>query len=250
MKKLLFTLCMIGLTNTLLAQSELYVTLWYGQVKNADVQEHLELEKEFYSEMWQEQIDQGNILGWDMWQIMNPDVNDMTTTFIYATLHTTPTFNVSPMNSISGKSDSDWRSAQERQMSHYLKSYSLVTSVKGGYGPQMEGAAPPFAVVNYMAVDPYRFGDYEKAELETFMPMFKESDTTRKGWGLHKILNRGGSDENVNYLTVDFYDSMETILSLRDATSQMSEEDIAMWREFDDVRKLTNFHIIKLLMHR
>jgi hypothetical protein len=42
-----------------------------------------------------------------------------------------------------------------------------------------------------MDVMPYKAAEYEKMELETFMPAHKESGL-RKGWGLHKVLNHYG----------------------------------------------------------
>ena len=248
MKKLILSFLLVVFVLPMSAQSDLYVTLWYGQIENADVQDHIEIEREYYSKMWKEQINQGNIVGWDMWQIMNPDVNEMTTTFIYVTLHTSPTFSMSPVNSIPGKSGIDWRTAQRRAMSHYVKNYSVVMSVKGGYGPQMGGTPPEYAVLNYMKVDPYRAAEYERAELEDFMPSFKENDTIRKGWGLHKVLNHYGTEKPINYVTADFYDSYEAILMARDNTGEMSEEAIAFWKQFDEVRTLADSHIVRLIM--
>jgi hypothetical protein len=247
MKKLMLSLLLVAFALSMSAQSDFYVTLWYGQVKNSDAQSHIEIEREYYTKMWKEQINQGNIMGWDMWQIINPDVNEMTTTFIYVTLHNTPSFSVSPVNSIPGKSDKDWQAAQKEAMSHYVKNYSVVTSVKGGYGPQMGGTPPEYAVINYMEVDPYRAAEYERAELEDFMPAFKENDKVRKGWGLHKVLNHYGTENPINYVTVDFYDSYDAILMARDNTGAMSEEDMAFWKKFDEVRTLADSHIIRLV---
>jgi len=248
MKNFILSIMLLVFVLPMDAQSEIYVTLWYGQIKNTDVQDHLEIEREYYSKMWKEQINQGNIVGWDMWEIMNPDVNEMTTTFIYVTLHTTPTFSTNPVNSIPGKSNIDWRTAQRKAMSHYVKNYSVVMSVKGGYGPQREGTPPEFAVLNYMKVNPYRAADYERTELEDFMPRFKENDTIRKGWGLHKVLNHYGTERPINYVTADFYDSYEAILKDRDNTGELSEEDMAFWKGFDEVRTLVDSHIVRLVM--
>ena len=87
MKKLL---SLIVLTFTLFqvqAQNdEPILVMWYGQIKTSDAAEHLQLEKDYYSKFHQQRVENGDILGWDMWQIMNPDVNDMTTTYIYVSL--------------------------------------------------------------------------------------------------------------------------------------------------------------------
>ena len=43
----LFFSCLVF--NYVQAQDELYVNLWYGQIKNEDVARHLELEEKFYN---------------------------------------------------------------------------------------------------------------------------------------------------------------------------------------------------------
>jgi hypothetical protein len=229
---------------------EMYVSLWYGQIQNKDVSEHIELEREYYSNFWQHQIDEGNIMGWDMWQILNSDVNEMTTTFVYATLHSEPTFTTSSLNSMKGKSSSDRKAAEKRAMSHYIKNKAVTTSVKGGYGPQLEPGGVPtdIAVINYMAVDPYKADEYEKAELEMFMPNFKENDKIKTGWGLHKILNYLGTDHPVNYMTVDFYNSLNDLYEVRNATGEISDEAEEFWRGFDEIRTLKNSHILRKVM--
>ena len=82
---LIITFCFAVSIN---AQDKVYVNLWYGKVKNENVEKHLELEEKFFSKYHKERIKNGDIVGWDMWQIVNPAANDMTTTFVYAHLTT------------------------------------------------------------------------------------------------------------------------------------------------------------------
>ena len=51
---------------------------------------------------------------------------------------------------------------------------------------QEENGPSNYAVINYMEVDPYQTAAYEKMELETFLPMFKDQKI-RNGWALHKV---------------------------------------------------------------
>lgn len=229
---------------------EMYVSLWYGQIQNKDVSEHIELEREYYSNFWQHQIDEGNIMGWDMWQILNSDVNEMTTTFVYVTLHNEPTFKTSALSSMKGKSSTDRKAAEKRAMGHYIKNKAVTTSVKGGYGPQLEPGGTPsdIAVLNYMVVDPYKADEYEKAELEVFMPDFKENDQVKTGWGLHKILNYLGTDHPVNYITVDFYNSLNDLYEVRNTTGELDVEAEEFWRNFEEVRSIKNSHILRKVM--
>jgi hypothetical protein len=99
-----------------------------------------------------------------------------------------------------------------------------------------------------MAVDPYKADEYEKAELEMFMPNFKENDKVKTGWGLHKVLNYLGTDHPVNYITADFYNSLNDLYKVRNATGEISDEAEEFWRGFDEIRTLKNSHILRKVM--
>ena len=44
----MLSLLLVAFALPMSAQSDFYVTLWYGQIKNADVQDHIEIEREYY----------------------------------------------------------------------------------------------------------------------------------------------------------------------------------------------------------
>lgn len=244
----LFFFCALFALNLASAQEELYVNLWYGQVKNADVERHLELEEKFYSKYHKERIKQGEIVGWDLWQILNPDVNEMTTTFIYAHLTTSPVGgNFPAITSLKGISSAAWEAAQKEAMSHYIKNYQVLVSLKGGYGPQATGEPAEYAVLNYMEVDGYRQAEYEKMELETFMPIHKNQGQ-KSGWGLHKVLNHYGADKPVNYITADFYDDLATFFNAMNSTEPMGEDTVTTLKEMDELRRLGRSHILKRII--
>ena len=242
----LFFSCLVF--NYVQAQDELYVNLWYGQIKNEDVARHLELEEKFYKKFHKERINRGEIVGWDLWQITNPDVNEMTTTFIYAHLMPKSTAGGFPsIDKLPEVSKAEWESAQKEAMGHYLKNYQVLVSVKGGYGPQATGQPADYAVLNYMEVDGYRAAEYEAMELETFMPIHQEQGT-KSGWGLHKVLNHYGADKPVNYITADFYDNLETIYANINATDSMGKDLVATLKKMDEMRTLSRSHIIKRII--
>lgn len=248
MKKSILFLLLCLAVNLLQAQDEMYVNLWYGQVKNADVERHLELEEKYYSMFHKERIKRGEIVGWDLWQITNPDVNEMTTTFIYAHLTTKSTGGGYPsIDKLPGVSASEWANVQKEAMGHYLKNYQVLLSLKGGYGPQASGQPADYAVLNYMEVDGYRAAEYEAMELETFMPIHQEQGT-KSGWGLHKVLNHFGAEKPVNYITADFYDKLETIYAGYNATDPMGKDMIATLKQMDELRTLSRAHIIKRII--
>ena len=247
-KSILFLLFSCLVFNFAQAQDELYVNLWYGQIKNEDVARHLELEEKFYKKFHKERLDRGEIIGWDLWQITNPNANEMTTTFIYAHLMPKSTGGGFPsIDKLPGVSKAEWANAQKEAMGHYIENYQVLVSLKGGYGPQATGQPADYAVLNYMEVDPYRAAEYEAMEIETFMPIHQEQGT-RSGWGLHKVLNHYGTDKPVNYITADFYDKLETIYAGFNSTDPMGKDVVSTLKEMDEMRTLARAHIIKRIM--
>ena len=230
------------------AQDQLYASLWYGQIKTQDLDRHLTLEKNVYTKYHQARIDRGEISGWDIWQITNPDVNDMTTTLIYVHLMDSPVGGDYPViDALEGVSAEEWAAAQEEAMGHYLKNFQVIVSVKGGYGPQGDDHPADYCVLNYMEVDPYRVAEYEQMELEQFMPMFK-AQVEKNGWALHKVINHFGADRPVNYITADFYNDLATIYEGYNTSNPLGEDAQEMLREMDKLRTLKNAHILKRIM--
>ncbi len=99
--------------------------------------------------------------------------------------------------------------------------------------------------MNYMNVDWYKNFEYENMELKTFMPINKANGM--KAWALTKVLDQLGTDRKVNYLTVDFYDSLEEIYTRRSNTASLSKEVVAANKKIDQIRSLISSDIFQLV---
>ena len=86
-----------------------------------------------------------------------------------------------------------------------------------------------------------------KEGIETFMPIH-QTQGTKSGWGLHKVLNHYGADKPVNYITADFYDKLETIYANMNATDPMGKDVVETLKKMDEIRTLSRSHIIKRVM--
>ena len=250
MKKLLGLLVLsLSFINAEAQNDETILKMWYGEIKNTDVAEHLELEKAYFTKFHKQRIANGDIIGWDMWEIINPEINAMTTTYIYVSL--VKDFETigknTPIEGLEGVSKEDWEAGLEKAMSHYIRTYEVTTSIKGSYGTQEENGPSNYAVINYMEVDPYQTAAYEKMELETFLPMFKDQKI-RNGWALHKILNHFGSEKPINYITADFYSSLQPIYESRNGAIAMNEADTKFWKSIDAIRTLKKSHILRKVL--
>tara|TARA_B100001175_G_scaffold294112_1_gene281110 strand:+ start:138 stop:869 length:732 start_codon:yes stop_codon:yes gene_type:complete len=214
----------------------------YVTVKNSDVNQHIEAEKNVHAKYWQEQINQGNKIGWDMWQISNNSYDEPTTTFLY--VH----FNNPEASGNNDSSLSDHELAVHRKgyRDRVVKEGSLVVNIKASHGISPGDIPPNNMVINYMNVDFYKGYEYEMME-KSVGPNYK--DNGRAAWGFAKILNRFGSKHNVQYLTFDFYNSMEQILNIRTNTPNLTKTQINEWKKQDDLRTIYNTHMLTLVAY-
>ena len=125
MKKLLGLLVLsLSFINAEAQNDETILEMWYGEINNTDVAKHLELEKTYFTKFHKQRIANGDILGWDMWEIINPEVNAMTTTYIYVSL--VKDFKTigknTPIEKLEGVSKEDCEAGLEKAMSHYIRS--------------------------------------------------------------------------------------------------------------------------------
>ena len=96
MKTKLFSYLTFFFITVAFSQQMPIVYLDYVTVLNKDVEKHIEAEKNIFSKRHKEQIDMGNKIGWDMWQISNNGYGEPTTTFMYVHIQPGSTNSQSP----------------------------------------------------------------------------------------------------------------------------------------------------------
>ncbi|MDC0875181.1 hypothetical protein OAP64_06065 [Flavobacteriaceae bacterium] len=245
MKKLLFLFTLLVGQSFFAQEGETRINMWYGTINNSDVEEHLALEKHFKS-VWKQQKEAGLLANWEMWQLLNPDKASTETTYLYVKFYTEE--NRKKSASISGIPEGldaeTWDIITDKQMSHFKKIYSTDVSYKGGFNNSVEGTKPAdYAIINSMNVDWYRQADYESMELKTFMPINKKNGMN--AWALTKVLDQFGTERKINYYTVDFFDTLEEIYTMRSNTSKMNKSDVDANKKMDQIRSLLSSDIFK-----
>ena len=228
-------------------EGEMRINMWYGTVDNGDVEEHLALEKH-YKSIWKQQKEAGNLTGWEMWRLINPNEASTETTFLYVKFYTEENRKSNnPINGIpDGLDEVSWNMISAKQLSHFKKIKSIDLSYKGGFNNSTDDARPAnIVVINNMNVDWYKTADYEDMELKTFMPINKANGM--KAWGLTKVLSQLGSERKTNYITVDFYDDLEELYTQRSNTSKMSRSTIEANKKIDQIRTLRSSDIFRLV---
>lgn len=244
MKKLFFIIAVIALTAVRAQNPDGFIYLHYVTVDSKDAGAHIKAEKEFHAKFHAQKIKEGKKIGWDMWRLENADYGDNETTFLYVHLEK-GTIDWSPV-SVPGISEAEVAKEGAAFQARLKKHGMLVVKGKGGFGPQDAKGPLPVVVMNYMDVNPYRTAEYERVELEDFMPAHKASGN-QKGWVLSKIVNRFGTEEMANYITSDFYPDLKTLYNVRAMSSEIPEEQIEAWEAMDELRTLKKSHIFTLV---
>jgi hypothetical protein len=181
-----------------------------------------------------------------MYQLINPHEAFTETTYLYVKFYSEENRKKSAIISgiPKGLDAETWDVIRQKQMSHFTKIYSTNVSYKGGFNNSVEGMKPAdYAVINSMSVDWYRQADYESMELKTFMPINKKNGM--KAWALTKVLDQLGTERKTNYYTVDFYDTLEELYTLRSNTSKMSKSTIDANKKMDQMRSLLSSDIFR-----
>lgn len=258
MKKTLLFLFVTFFALHLMAQDKEYVELFFGTVKNANVENHIKNEKATFAKIHADRIKRGEITGWDMWELVSPGDTKGETTFMYATVYKDlDKANLWSVNTneyikrAAGNNLAGFTKTLNSVMADYTTMNDLVTVVKssdaanGKFDANGNNHSIKYLVMNAMLVDGYHAGDYEKMESETFKSYRKENSKLQ-GWDLHKVLNVYGENK-INYYTADFYASLKDIYDLRENTTGYSEETIKSLKEIDKLRVLKNANIFELI---
>ena len=243
MKKSFLLLLMAFLGHFAYSQEELVVGLHYVTVKTSDEQKLIDLEKNIFSKLHKNTINEGRKVGYDLWRVINDDDN-LHTTFIYA--HLEPKFKFSwDWDKQTLISQSELALAQEKWRNLVVKDHIIITTYKGGFAPVNETPVS-YALLGFAKVDPTQHYNYEQMEINDFMPYHKANKLV-KGWGLHKIVSPTGEND-INYITANFFESMEDIYENNNNVSKLSGKDLTNYKNILKVRTITNYEVSQLVL--
>jgi len=251
MKKFVILLLTL-VTSFAFAQETVYAHFYFGTVDSQKVKKHIENELSTFKKIHEYRMKKGEILAWDMWQMVNSGTaNAKQTTFLYVTL-----FNdfddfekweilwderVSEIEKY--EKNKEFRSVVQSVFDDYTSISEYMVSSKGHFGTQHSSQPSKFMVLNYMSVEEFRESDYEDLEINTFLPMHQR-DGVRTGWELYKVLNNYlGTDQVINYITADYFNRFGDIMESRDAP--LPKEQVSTVKEITELRELTISDIFK-----
>jgi len=173
--------------------------------------------EEFWSKLHQQRANNGDIVGWDLWQLQ-PGGEDQHFQWMTVTL-----FN-DPVKMMEGPTEDGYLMKMlklaypnmstdelEKKLSMTGKSRDLAVRV---FLEELASTQPEFAMdlgtvaqIDLMKVEPGQNDAYEKAEMEVFKPSFQQfvNQGFQGSWGLLRVMFPFGSEVYASHITVNMF---------------------------------------------
>lgn len=215
MKKLLILLAIVLLGNEAIAQEKTYLLFEMMRVDNEQEAAYEETE-DFWEKIHAQRVKNGDIVGWDLWSLQPGGESQG---FQYMTVNVYD----DPVKMFSGAGDFDAalkaaypdmsdeelnneinKSATTRDLAIRLYC-EVIKSTTGDFNMELG----TLAAMDFMKATDN--GAYEKAEIETFLPIHQQAaDAGDKGsWQLIRIMSPVGSDTYASHITVNMFTGYE-----------------------------------------
>tara|TARA_Y100000768_G_scaffold387937_1_gene381088 strand:+ start:944 stop:1693 length:750 start_codon:yes stop_codon:yes gene_type:complete len=241
MRKLFLLFAFFAVGNLTAQGNGDYVNMTF--VKTTPGEDYGTIINEKWKELAQMRADEGTITGWDVWWRPGTVEEDQWNMVIVTVAKSPDSLNANAgvMRIRPDYSEMDVEIFQEKNQRARTILYDHVYVNKGLNFAGNQGETPEVpqvAVLNFMKTDIADGYEYEKAENS----LNSGSLGDRLGWGLLKRLDELGDNVYNNYMTVDFYDSWQTMMKTREETVKMPKQmqsvvnmrahlnSVALWR--------------------
>ena len=241
MRKLFLLFAFFAVGNLTAQGNGDYVNMTF--VKTTPGEDYGTIINEKWKELAQIRADEGTITGWDVWWRPGTVEEDQWNMVIVTVAKSPDSLNANAgvMKIRPDYSEMDVEIFQEKNQRARTILYDHVYVNKGLNFAGNQGETPEVpqvAVLNFMKTDIADGYEYEKAENS----LNSGSLGDRLGWGLLKRLDELGDNVYNNYMTVDFYDSWQTMMKTREQTVKMPKQmqsvvnmrahlnSVALWR--------------------
>ena len=241
MRKLFLLFAFFAVGNLTAQGNGDYVNMTF--VKTTPGEDYGTIINEKWKELAQMRADEGTITGWDVWWRPGTVEEDQWNMVIVTVAKSPDSLNANAgvMRIRPDYSEMDVEIFREKNQRARTILYDHVYVNKGLNFAGNQGETPEVpqvAVLNFMKTDIADGYEYEKAENS----LNSGSLGDRLGWGLLKRLDELGDNVYNNYMTVDFYDSWQTMMKTREQTVKMPKQmqsvvnmrahlnSVALWR--------------------
>ena len=222
-----------------------YVNMTF--VKTTPGEDYGTILNEKWKELAQMRVDEGTITGWDVWWRPNATDTDAWNMLLVTIANHPDSLgaNAGVKKMRPNYSDMDVEIFQQKNIKartivydHTYANKGLNFAVNQGETPDV----PQVAVINFMKTDITNGHAYEKAENSLNSGDLGE----RLGWGLLKRLDQIGEDVYNNYMTVDFYDSWETMMKTREQTVRIPKQMQSVIKMRSHLRSVPIWRVISI----
>lgn len=212
MKKLLLFVAMVLFCGTSMAQQERYLVFEFMKVTNDQEMNYWETET-FWEKIHAERVKNGEITGWDLWSL-KPGGTEQGYQYVTVTTYNDPVKALSDgdvliaaKKAYPNMSDEELMKAlaegeKSRELSKrmFLK---VVAATKDNFKMEVGTVMR----MNFMEAIEGKFDEYEKAEIELFLPMHQKrvEAGTMSHWALARVLMPSGSKVPTTHMTFDMF---------------------------------------------
>ncbi len=235
MKKLLLVLAIVLLGNTTIAQEKTYLLFEFMKVDNEQESAYAETE-DFWEKIHAQRVKNGDIVGWDLWSLQ-PGGESQGFQYMTVNVYNDPVkmfsgagdFNAALKGAYPDMSEEELnkainKSGQTRDLAIRLY-LEVVKSTTGDFTMDL-------GTVAYLDFMKATGGSsaYEKAEIETFLPMHQNQvDAGAKGsWQLIRVMSPTGSEAYTSHITVNMFTGFDQVFNSPpdNSLNYLSEEAI------------------------
>lgn len=222
--------------------------------------EYVKAEKEVWKKIHQDRLKQGLILGWYFYEVKYPSgttapYDYVTVTFMRGLKRVEHPYGTLQFSDFSKMLNPEQlKVAQIIEQLRNLTTRSLYYTIDYVQADPKATVPAKFQMINQMKVKQGMGDAYVDTELKVVKPVFvemmKTKTTGRAGWGLYGLSLPGGDNQVANYITSDFYNSMEDIskdTGYQKALDKMSMTVAEFSRKINEARVLINQELWELL---
>ena len=198
--------------------------------------------KDKWAKLAQKRIDDGTIVGWDVWGVGHTTPESKYNLIIVTLVNDIDSLgkNVGIRKIDPEISDMDLEILQQKNWGARKIMAEAVVARKNGYS--FVDSLPQIAVFNYMKV-PLGYGaKYEK--MENDLNRSPDKNAPRVAWSYSKRLDLNGENVGWNYLTADFFKSYKAAMQARANTPSYSKDLLQAFK----ARKLVKSEMAGKLM--
>ena len=228
MKKLLLLLAIVLLGNTTIAQEKTYLLFEFMKVDNEQEAAYAETEA-FWEKIHAQRVKNGDIVGWDLWSLQ-PGGESQGFQYMTVNVYNDPVKMFTNAGDFDAALKAAYPDMSEEEVNKAINKsgktrdlavrlyLEIVKKTSGDFNMEIG----TLAAIGFMKVTGGS-AVYEKAELETFLPMHQEQvDAGAKGsWQVIRVMSPIGSDTYTSHLTVNMYTGYD----------QYFKSNEAMWGE-------------------